>query len=91
MLANLHKVKERGIAHFCEVNGLQSELPEAFPSVDIGLRRAGDTTTTKLGADSILSYNICKKTFVLMKQSTPQVHDNLTEEMSINNKQKLDM
>ncbi len=37
-----------------QVYGLQGKFPQTLTAVDVGLGRASDTTTAKLGADSIL-------------------------------------
>jgi len=40
--------------HFGQVNCLQSQLPQTFSPIHIGLRGTGDTSTTELRTDSIL-------------------------------------
>ena len=40
--------------HLGKVDSLERKLPQAFPPVNITLRRASDTTTAKLGTDTVL-------------------------------------
>jgi len=41
-------------SHLCEIDGLESELPESLPTIHVGFRRSCRSSSTELGSNSIL-------------------------------------
>ena len=48
--------KKTQMTNLGQVNGFESQLPQSFPSVDIGFSGAGDPSTTKFRSDTILGH-----------------------------------